>query len=204
MSSEVRQHFTRIAREIADAASEAASVSSKRSASSHASSASGSKAPSIAGSGTGSVAGSGSIASSHPSAGAASGSQTPASPVIGPSETQALFSDPASAGPQGQQVKFARGSQGSKSGSSVVSGGSSLVSSEGFGSAQARQEGGDVRRVLLQLCIPAAVFAGVYNIGPLVMEDRLTDAKGKLDKKKLLVASSVAAGVAFLLARLVV
>ena len=58
--------------------------------------------------------------------------------------------------------------------------------------------------MLLHLCIPAAGFAGVYNVAPLIAHEKLADKRGLVDRRKLLMASGIAAGLAFVIARLVI
>ncbi len=183
-------YFTTIARELADAASDIAdSVSSASIASqaSHATSASGSSI------------GSG----SHP-ASVASSAQLSAD--LGPAQTQALLGSAVeqTAAAAGKQVRFESpaGSVEGSQRSSHLSSGSGSVGSQGEFAVES--EGTDVRRMLLHLFIPAAVFAGVFNVAPLIAHERLATPEGKLDKKKLLMASGIAAGVAFIVARLVI
>ena len=199
-----RTFFTTIARQVADAASDIEGSVSGGSIGSHASRASHGSGSGSHSSGSSIVSGSGpaSVASSHLSGPA----QTQA--LLG-SPSQAIIAPPVVAAPVAQQVRFQSASPAqSLQGSQRYSGrGSGSIASGSGGSVHSsfeEAEGSDVRRILLHLCIPAAVFAGVYNVGPLVAHEKLVDSKGKVDRRKLLMASGLAAGLAFVIARLVI
>ena len=185
-----RTFFTTLARQVADAASDIDSASS------------GTRIESGSGSRSGS-----SVASS----GSRPASVAPSSVPSGPPQTQALLGSPgqlAAQAPQAEQVRFpsvtppfsAQQSASRGSGSRSGSGSGSVVSDV----EAIESEGTDIRRMLLHLCIPAAVFAGVYNVAPLIAHEKLADKRGLVDRRKLLMASGIAAGVAFVIARLVI
>ena len=189
-----RTFFTTIARQVADAASDIESISSGASSAPRSGSGSGSVSSVVSGSRPASVT------SSIPS---------------GPPQTQALLGSPGQIAAQApaelpaQQVRFnsvspPRSAQGSQHSASDGGSGSGSIVSGATDAMEAPAEGTDVRRMLLHLCIPAAVFAAVYNVGPLIAHEKLTDKKGLVDKRKLLMASGLAAGVAFVIARLVI
>ena len=187
-----RTYFTTIAREAAEALSEASSEAAG-SVSSHGS---GSHAGSVVSSKSASSKGSGASR-----AASSNGSSTHSGQDLGPPQTQMLLGSPVQP-VAAKQVTFQDADGGSVASRSSKSG--SAVSSHSSDYASEVEESVSIRRVLLQMCISAAIFAAVYNIAPLVAREKLEKRNGQLDKKKLLAASGVAALVGFGVARLVV
>ena len=184
-----RTFFTTLARQVADAASDIDSVSL------------GTKIESGSGSRSGSSVASGSRPASV-------ASSVPSSVPSGPPQTQALLGSPGqlTVDRPAQQVRLrsvtppGSAQHSASGGSGSVSGSGSIVSDVEV----IEPEKTDVRRMLLHLCIPAAVFAGVYNVAPLIAHEKLVDKRGLVDRRKLLMASGIAAGLAFVIARLVI
>lgn len=186
-----RTYFTTIAREAAEALSEASSEAAG-SVSSHGS---GSHAGSVVSSKSASSKGSGASRASS------NGSSMHSGQDLGPPQTQMLLGSPQQP-VAAKQVTFQDADGGSIASRSSKSG--SDMSSHSSSYASEAEESVNIRRVLLHMCISAAIFAAVYNIAPLVAREKLEKRNGQLDKKKLLAASGVAALVGFGVARLVV